>query len=275
MTEPRPCCDCACGQTVARIATTCFDVAECEFTPNMRMVSHAHERASFCLVLEGGYTEESSASTTHYDEAMLIFRPAGAIRTNVVSARGSLCLTVEIAPDVISSLGSEITMPDRLRVGGHSVAHWFAYKLRRELRATDALTPMVIDGVGIALLAEFARTRTVRFDRIAPIWLERARAQLHEEFASPPSLASLAATAGVHRAHLARAFRKHYGCTMGDYVRQRRIANACHRLSGTDTPLSDIALDAGFADQSHFTTTFKRLVGITPGEFRSRAMIRE
>ena len=275
MTEPRPCCDCACGQTVARIATTCFDVAECEYTPNMRMVRHAHERASFCLVLEGGYAEESSAAMVHYDAATLVFRPAGATHTNVISALGSLCLTVEIAPDVISSLGSQISLPDRLREGGHSAAHWLAYKLRQELRAADALTPMVIDGVGIALLAEFARTPAEHLDRIAPSWLARARAQLHEEFASPPSVASLAATAGVHRAHLARAFRRHYGCTIGDFVRRRRIADACHRLSMTDTPLSDIALDAGFADQSHFTTTFKRFVGLTPGEFRSRAMIRE
>lgn len=272
MTDLRPCCDCTCGKTVARIATTCFDVAECEYLPNMRMVQHAHERASLCLVLEGGYAEESSAATVHYDAAMLVFRPAGAKHTNVISARGSLCLTVEIAPDVVSSLESQLSRPDRLRAGGHSVAHWFAFKLRKELRVADSLTPMVIDGVGLALLAEFARTPAVRMDLVAPLWLERARAQLHEEFANPPSLESLAASAGVHRAHLARAFRKHYACTMGDYVRQRRIAHACHQLSTSDDSLSEIGLDAGFVDQSHFTSAFKRIVGITPGEFRSRAM---
>ncbi len=238
------------------------------------MAGHAHERASFCLVLQGGYTEEGRAATVRYDAATLVFRPAGATHTNVISARGSLCLTVEIAPDVVRSLGSQFAMPDRLRAGRHSAAHWFAYKLRNELRATDALTPLMIDGVGMALLAEYVRSPAVRLDLNAPIWLERARAQLHEEFVSPPSLATLAAAAGVHRVHLARAFRKHYGCTIGDYVRQRRVSHACQRLSSTDTPLSDIALDAGFTDQSHFTTTFKRLVGVTPGEFRSRALVR-
>jgi AraC family transcriptional regulator len=181
---------------------------------------------------------------------------------------------VEIAPDVLSSLGPTLSRHDRLGSRRHSAAHWFAYKLRRELRAGDELAPLVIDGVGLALLAEFARIPGVRMERLAPRWLERARAQLHEEFVTPPSLDRLAVEAGVHRAHLARAFRKHYGCTIGDYVRQRRIAHACHRLSMTDTPISDIALDAGFADQSHFTTTFKRLVGATPGEFRSQALVR-
>ena len=275
MTDVRPCCDCTCGQTVARQATNCFDVAECEYSPDERIPQHVHERASFCLVLEGGYTEENSDATVHYDAATLVFRPAGDSHTNVISPRGSLCLTVEIAPDVLSSLESQVAIPDQLRTGRHGVAHWFAYKLRKELRAADSLTPTVIDGVGLALLAEFARTPTVRLDLVAPVWLERARAQLHEEFACPPSLDILAAAAGVHRTHLARAFRKHYGCTVGDYVRQRRIAHTCHRLSRTDTPLSDIALDAGFADQSHFTTTFKRFVGITPGEFRSQSLKNE
>src|SRR5438034_8794997 len=69
---------------------------------------------------------------------------------------------------------------------------------------------------------------------------------------------------------LARAFRWHYGCTVGEYIRQRRVEFACHRLTGPDDRLSVIAFDAGFADQSHLTNTFRRLVGMTPGAFRTR-----
>jgi AraC family transcriptional regulator len=161
-------------------------------------------------------------------------------------------------------------LAERLRSSRHSAAHWFAYKLRSELRAADSLTPLVIDGVGFALLAEFVRAPGIRVDRVAPTWLERARAQLHDEFIKPPSLQILADAAGVHRVHFARAFRKHYACTVGEYVRLRRIEYAAHRLTTSDALLSDVALGSGFSDQSHFTTVFKRLIGITPGEFRSR-----
>src|SRR3989454_9043042 len=45
----------------------------------------------------------------------------------------------------------------------------------------------------------------------------------------------------VHRVHLARAFRWHYGCTVGEYIRQRRVEFVCHRLTGPDDRLSVIA----------------------------------
>jgi AraC family transcriptional regulator len=47
-----------------------------------------------------------------------------------------------------------------------------------------------------------------------------------------------------------------------------RIEDACRRLATSDAPLVAIALDAGFADQSHFAKTFKRQTGMTPAEYR-------
>ena len=62
----------------------------------------------------------------------------------------------------------------------------------------------------------------------------------------------------VHPVHLAQTFRKFYRCTIGDYVRSLRIEFACRQLAATKMPLSEIALLAGFADQSHFTRTFRK-----------------
>jgi AraC family transcriptional regulator len=73
---------------------------------------------------------------------------------------------------------------------------------------------------------------------------------------------------GVHRVHLAREFRDHFGLTVGDYVRRRRLARARHLLAHTDLPLSAAAADAGFADQAHLTRAFRAAFGTTPGRFR-------
>ena len=73
---------------------------------------------------------------------------------------------------------------------------------------------------------------------------------------------------GIHPSHLMESFRQHYHCTLGDYVRQLRIEYATHLLSASDLPASQIAHTAGFADQSHFCRTFKRLTGMTPTEFK-------
>jgi AraC family transcriptional regulator len=94
------------------------------------------------------------------------------------------------------------------------------------------------------------------------------REVLRTHFANPPKLAELANLAGVHPAHLSRSFHSHYSCTIGGYVRQLRVEFACRQLAQTDEPIAEIALEAGFAHQAHFSTAFKRQTGRTPAEVR-------
>ena len=64
------------------------------------------------------------------------------------------------------------------------------------------------------------------------------------------------------------AFRRRYGCTIGEYVRDLRVQYALHLLETSDTPLGQVALDAGFCDQGHFGRAFKEHTGVSPGKFR-------
>jgi AraC family transcriptional regulator len=106
-------------------------------------------------------------------------------------------------------------------------------------------------------------------DRRFPQWLERVRKSLDQRFAEPFKLSEIAAEAGVHPVHLAREFRKHYGSSVGEYLRRVRIEYACRELMGSNAAVTNIAFAAGFADQSHFSRTFKRLCGTTPGKYRA------
>lgn len=106
-------------------------------------------------------------------------------------------------------------------------------------------------------------------DRRFPQWLERVRKTLEQRFAEPCKLSEIAAEAGVHPVHLAREFRKHYGTSVGEYLRRVRIEYACRELMGSNAAVTNIAFAAGFADQSHFSRTFKRLCGTTPGRYRA------
>jgi AraC family transcriptional regulator len=67
---------------------------------------------------------------------------------------------------------------------------------------------------------------------------------------------------------LAQTFHKAYQCTVGEYVRKLRIDYACHELATSTKPIVEIALAAGFCDQSHFTRTFKRSIGAAPSQYR-------
>ena len=58
-------------------------------------------------------------------------------------------------------------------------------------------------------------------------------------------------------------------CRVGEYGRRARIEWAAAQIAAGDRPLAEIAAEAGFADQSHFTRLFRRYLGTTPGRFRA------
>lgn len=92
---------------------------------------------------------------------------------------------------------------------------------------------------------------------------------VHDCFNQRLSLGDIAESVGVHPAHLARAFRKRYGCSVGNYVRRLRVNFAADELRSGDHSLSQVALKAGFYDQAHFNRCFKRKFGIPPGVYRA------
>ena len=125
-----------------------------------------------------------------------------------------------------------------------------------------------MEGLLLELVAAASRLEDQSGTSSRAPWLEHAREQIHVDLAARPSLTGLAESVGVHPVTLARAFRRAFGCTVGEYVRSLRIERATRQLADTDLPLAEIALAAGFADQSHFSNSFRRYNGHSPHRFR-------
>lgn len=100
----------------------------------------------------------------------------------------------------------------------------------------------------------------------APAWLARAEERLRAEPGA--SLVELSAEAGVHATTLTRVFRQHKRCSIGEFNARLRARRAFFAVVGSKSPLAEICHDAGFADQSHMTRTFRRLFAATPGQLR-------
>ena len=133
----------------------------------------------------------------------------------------------------------------------------------------DTASLLAIEGLTLELLVELSRHSGILPERRLPRWLTRAKEILHERSSETISLGEVAKQVHIHPVHLAREFRRFYGCTLGEYLRGLRIQWACRKLSSSDIPLVEIALGAGFAHQAHFSRLFKRYTGMTPTEFRS------
>jgi len=109
--------------------------------------------------------------------------------------------------------------------------------------------------------------------------LPRARlravvAYVEDHLDAGPSLEQMAAVARLSPYHFARQFKRATGLPPHQYVIARRVERAKQLLQGgDDLSLAQVAAHAGFSDQSQFSHHFKRLVGVTPGQFRTPARI--
>jgi AraC family transcriptional regulator len=83
------------------------------------------------------------------------------------------------------------------------------------------------------------------------------------------SLTDLASVACLSPYHFSRSFKQAVGIGPQRYVMQRRLERAKTLMRRTNEPLALIAQEAGFSDQSHLTSVFRREIGITPGQFRA------
>ena len=242
-------------------------LAEVEFAAGQRVHRHVHAHARFVLVLEGSLTEIRGDETQTCGPSTLLFRRPDEPHAYLVGRTGATCLIVDLEPAWLGRAREHApVLAQSATFRGGFIVH-LAHRLHGEFRLRDEVSRLAIESIALGVLAEASRRAARTTERPAPAWLRHARALVERHFAEPLPLASVAAHVGVHPVHLARTFRRIYQTTFAGYVRQVRIEFARRELAGS-AALSDIAMAAGFCDQSHFSRSFKQYTGLTPAEYR-------
>jgi transcriptional regulator of acetoin/glycerol metabolism len=103
---------------------------------------------------------------------------------------------------------------------------------------------------------------------LSPACTQRICEYINSNLDQNIGLKALAEMAGLSIHHFARAFRQTVGMPPHSYVLQRRVEHAQHMLRNTELPVSEIALAAGFSDQSHLARHFRRMTGTSPSVVR-------
>ena len=93
---------------------------------------------------------------------------------------------------------------------------------------------------------------------------------IHQHFSQSLSVADLARACNLSISALERRFRRHLNKTPHQYISEVRLSHARALLLDTDKSIGSIALEAGFADHSHFTRAFKKQFGVTPRTARAQ-----
>ena len=250
-----------------------FIVTETRYESLASLPRHAHEYACVVFVLSGSFQERFDSHERTGEPGMVIVRPAGEPHADRYMRAGGRCLNIELSPRWVAEARKELPVLDRSTAFRSNPVAVFGRRLHEELTHPDDVSPLAIESLTMSMLVESARAERrsaePRSAAPGPSWLQRVKERIQDDLSARVTLEGLATEAGVHPVHLATTFRRFHGITVASYLRQLRIEYACRELIGSDVPIADIALAAGFADQSHFGRVFKRASGMTPAEYRA------
>lgn len=247
-----------------------FRVTDVRFPPLVRLGDHSHERACLAVVVEGDVDKSFRHADLPSPATTVLTMPPLEPHVDRFGRAGARIVVVEPDSATVDRLRDIVPSFDRVDHFRDLGAVTVATRLARELVARDDAAPLAVEGFVLELLARVARAPECPRRR-APAWLAEATEYVRARFRESFRVADVASAVGVHPVHLTRVFRHHHGTTVGEEVRRLRIDWAAAELSSSERPLAEIAFDAGFADQSHFTRAFKARTGVTPGRYRETA----
>lgn len=236
---------------------------------------HWHEEIYFCAILEGAAYLDFSGASTLTPRGSLTIVPAGEIHANRKIGCTFRCVFMEPVPlqDLVErfletaspGMNFRTTLVDDTRTTQSFL------RMHRSLEAPDSRLDR--DHSILAFLQKLVvrhSTASVKLPRDGDETsaVHKAKKILDVSYAEQVSLHDLARLTALSPYHLNRSFRRKIGIPPHAYQLQVRIARAKAALR-CGSSIAEVALATGFADQSHFTRVFRRLVGRTPGQYSS------
>ena len=253
------------GKVSQRWAADSVVVNKLVHTQPRSLPSHAHQAGFVSLMLQGEYRETAGFSQFGYQPFSCIYHPPGMDHHDQIGQAGVTLLTLEFKPELFDGMDfAAVNLRPIIDLSGRQPA-WELMDLYQRI-SSNAANDLDIESRAVALAFSI-----VKFSVRAPRdlrSLQRAREYVHAHFSENLTLARVARAAGVHPVYLGQIFRKQFGETLGEYLNRIRVRAAAGLLANSDVPLSSIAVDLGFYDQSHFTRVFRQVTGATPGTFR-------
>lgn len=228
---------------------------------------HVHEDAHFILTLDGGYQslahDRDTPRGTGHRTGSLIWNPPGVEHRDSFERPGGRFLSVSFMPPKDAPRGDPVRL-------NHAEAERAARLLVGRTARFDAGDAVAVEALALDMAAAVLGGPTLDCDgRAPPPWLFRAR-QAIEDLAvdARVEVRDIARCVGVHPVTLARRYRRHFGHSPGAAIRRARIHRAVAALT-REARLPDLALQTGYADQSHLTREFAAFYGLSPARFRT------
>ncbi|CAI8739055.1 helix-turn-helix transcriptional regulator [Chryseobacterium sp. IT-36CA2] len=227
---------------------------------------HYHENAYFTFLLQGNMTEGNRKEVYGCSAGTLLYHHWEDPHYN-------------IKPDVFTrGFHIELTQSwfDRFDIQKNKVEGSFnikdpalkllVYQMFKETKSNDNSFELTVNQLLLHLFSQLTHQKESAERK--PLWVGQINEILHESFTENLNLTELSKTLNIHPIHLSRDFHKYFHCNLGEYLRKLKLNKSLELLTLPNS-LTDIALECGFSDQSHFIRCFKENIGITPLKYRN------
>jgi len=254
------------GQTNKTIHLDGITLTDTEYTLD-RVDWHYHENAYFTFILEGNVIEGNKKEIYNCSAGSLLFHNWQEPHYNIKPDGFTRGFHIELEKGWFDNLEFNTTNLQ----GSINIAYpdlkFLMYRIFRETKMDDATTPLYIQTLLLETLAKMLRDNQTKSNK-KPSWVADLNAILNDQFSEPLTLEYLSGTLNIHPVHLSRDFSKYFNSGLGQYIRKLKVQRSLQLISQKKLDLTTIALDCGFADQSHFTRCFKEITGINPSQYR-------
>lgn len=229
---------------------------------NFKRDFHYHENPHLTFILQGGNLENRRHQSRELKVGDVVFYHSGEFHQTLPAANFSRNINLEIENSFLEKFEiSESEIYTAVRRNPDS--KFLILKMYKELLVSDNLSES-----SIQILLLNAVSSSQKLANHQPEWVVRLYEILHDQWNEYHNLADLSDELKVHPVTISKYFSKYFGCTLGEYVRKIRVEKSLAMIRSNRHMLTEIGLECGFFDQTHFTRNFKALTGFLPKEFR-------
>lgn len=247
------------GITAKSIKTESFNISITKHPAQSEISTHAHAKPYLCLLASGIYKEESNTSNL-ITTGEIIYRTANYEHANRFLNQDSVCLNIEIDNELNFMDKNDFKLPSKESKQKIALE---AYKVLFAVKngvPTDLLNIYCHESM-LAVIDGLEHKGDVN-------WIKKVKDYINDNPLAPISLQELSHLFGLHPNYIVRKFKSVTGMKLSEYLTKIRLDHSISNLLLTEDRLTDIAIDAGFYDQSHFNRNFKKYLNTTPKLFR-------
>ncbi len=250
------------GQTQKMRMLPGFMLSRTDHGQHMKVPKHEHEYPYISLLLHGLYHEKSIISEHDIKTGSSILRPKGFEHKNEIGSRNSFCFNIEIEK-AFSNDHSYPKMTDFIQFERNNLEVFKIYFGFQNDFSNELLTMTVEENLRL-LFQRYHKERILG----RALWVNEITKELRLSPEKKYSIDEVSDSLCLHPNYFVRKFKSKTGHTFSEFLLRQRISKGLDMMLNTTTSLTEIAVESGFYDQSHFIRHFKRFFGVSPSQYR-------